>query len=358
MTKPIAFSLSLILALGLAACGGGGGSDPVAPTSVLPTVTLPIPASSYPAGSAELAGYTVLQQARALCDFGVLRQDRRLDEASKAHAIYLVNKSFANATHELSHYERNASGLPDVNNPDYTGEYPWDRTVYTNYGDQVAEILVGTWWNYDINSPSLVIPTMEQRGTESMRSLLNTVYHLSGALYEGADVGFGVAIQTVPTSATGRLEEYRFGSLNGYQTATLKLGTGKVATYPCQGSSNIPPEFKPASENPNPFKDSVYVDAVVGPPIYLKVDRGQRLTVSSTSKIVSQTGDEVPFSVLSNANDPNIDPASGHPYIDLNEVFVLPTVPLNAYTTYQVTLYGTIDNVAFTRSFAMSTGSP
>ena len=97
MTKPSAFSLSLILALGLVACGGGGGSDPVAPTSVLPTVTLPIPASSYPAGSAELAGYTVLQQARALCDFGALRQDKRLDEASAAHAIYLVNKSFANS---------------------------------------------------------------------------------------------------------------------------------------------------------------------------------------------------------------------------------------------------------------------
>ena len=227
----------------------------------------------------------------------------------------------------------------------------------TDYGTQVAEILVGTWWNYDIDFPSLVIPTMEQRGTESMRSLLNTVYHLSGALHEGADVGFGVAIQTVPTSATGRLEEYRFGSLNGYQTATLKLGTGKVATYPCQGSSNIPPVFEPASENPNPFKDSVYVDAVVGPPIYLKVDPGQKLTVSSTSKIVSQTGGEVPFSVLSNANDPNIDPlwrALHRP----QRGFCDSHGPLNPYTTYQVTLYGTIDNVAFTRSFAMSTGSP
>jgi hypothetical protein len=229
--------------------------------------------------------------------------------------------------------------------------------LVTGYGDQVAEILVGTWWNYDINSPSLVIPTLEQRGTESMRSLLNTVYHLSGAMYEGADVGFGVDIQTVSTSATKRREEYRFGSLNGYQTDTLELGKGKVATYPCQGSSNIPPEFDPASELPNPFKDSVYVNAVVGPPIYLKVDRGQKLSVSASSKIVSQNGYEVPFVVLTNANDPNLDPVSRKPYIDPNEAFVIPTVPLDPHTTYQITLSGTIDKLAFSRSFAMSTGS-
>lgn len=349
MTKPGICSLSLILTLGLVACGGGG--DSAAPASVLPTITMPVPASTYAAGSAELAGYTVLQQARALCGFGLLRQDAQLDAASLNHARYLTDVSLASETPVLSHYEDIAS------NPYYTGYYPWDRTAHTGYGTQVAEILVGTWWDYDISAPSPVIPTLEQRGTESMRSLLNTVYHLAGAMFEGADVGFGVDIRTDSTSATARHEEYRFGVLNGYETATLALGAGKVATYPCQGSSNIPAEFDPASESPNPFKDSVYVNAVVGPPIYLKVDPGQQLTVSSTSKIVSQNGDEVPFSVLTNANDPNIDPVSREPFVDVNEAFVIPTIPLERYTTYQVTLYGTIDKVAFTRSFEMSTGS-
>lgn len=351
MTKPSTLSLSLILSLTLAACGGGGGGSADAPISVLPPVSITIPASSYAVGSAELGGYTVLQQARALCSFGVLRQDTRLDEAARHHARYLTSVSIASGTSLLSHYE-------DVTtDPHYTGYYPWDRSLVTGYGDQVAEILLGTWWNYDINDPSLVIPTMEQRGTESMRSLLNTVYHLSGAMFEGADVGFGADIQTISTSATGRREEYRFGSLNGYQTDTLALGKGKVATYPCQGSSNVPPEFDPASENPNPFKNSVYVNAVVGPPIYLKVDRWQKLSVSASSKIVSQNGDVVPFSVLTHANDPNLDPISSEPYIDANEAFVIPTVPLDPYTTYQVTLSGTIDKLAFSRSFAMSTGS-
>lgn len=351
MTKPSTISLSLILSLSLVACGGGGD----APTSVLPTITLPIPTSSYAAGSAELGGYTVLQQARALCNFGVLRQDTRLDAASLNHARYLNSISLASGQSVLTHYE-------EINtDPFYTGYAPWDRTDFTllgtAYGTQVAEILVGTWWDYDTTNPSLVIPTMEQRGTKSMRDLLNTVYHLSGAMYDGADVGFGAELRTKSTGATTWHEEFRLGSLNGFQTNHILLGTGKVVTYPCQGSSNIPPEFIPVSEMPNPFPEMTTTSPPVGPPIYLKVDRGQKLTVSSSSKIVSQNGFEVPFSVLTNANDPNTDPVSHEPYIDVNEAFVIPTIPLNPYTTYQVTLYGTIDKVEFTRSFAMSTGS-
>ena len=337
MAQAGTFSLSLILSLSLVACGGGG--DSVAPTSVLPTITLPIPASSYAVGSAELAGYTVLQQARALCNFGVLIQDSRLDAASRNHALYLNSISLVSGKSELTHYEE------IITDPFYTGYAPWDRTNFTalgtDYGTQVAEILVGTWWNYDLNDPRLVIPTMEQRGTESMRSLLNTVYHLAGAMYDGADVGFGTDLQTVATGATTRHEEFRFGSLNGFQTIRIPLGAGKVATYPCQGSSNIPTEFVPASEIPNPLPSM----STVGPPIYLKVDAGQDLIVTYNS-VVSQNGVSVPTTVLT-ASDP---------YLDRNEAFVVPTVALSPYTTYQVTLTGTINNVPFSRSFAMSTG--
>jgi hypothetical protein len=339
--KPMAhasiFPLSLILSLSLVACGGGG--EAVTPTSVLPTITQPIRESSYLTGSAELAGYTVLQQARKLCDFGELTQNTRLDTASRNHARYLNSISLASGVSVLSHYE-------DINtDPFYTGYAPWDRTAFTalgtDYGTQVAEVLLGTWWNYDLNAPLLVIPTMEQRGTESMRSLLNSVYHLAGAMYDGADVGFGTDLQTVATGTTTRHEEFRFGSLNGFQTIRIPLGAGKVATYPCQGSSNIPTEFVPASEMPNPLPSL----STAGPPIYLKVDAGQNIIVTHNS-VVSQNGVTVPTTVLT-ASDP---------YIDRNEVFVVPTMALSPYTTYQVTLAGTVNNVPFSRSFAMSTG--
>ena len=341
--KPMApantFSLSLILTLSLVACGGGG--DSTAPTSVLPTITLPIPVSSYATGSAELAAYTVLQQARALCDFGVLRQDARLDAASLNHARYLNNISFVSGKSELTHYE-------EINtDPFYTGYAPWDRTDFTplgtDYGTQVAEVLMGTWWDYDTTNPSLVIPTMEERGSASMLSLLNTVYHLSGAMYDGADVGIGAELRTKATGATTWHEEFRFGSLNGFQTSRLPIGLGKVVTYPCQGSSNIPPEFEPTSEIPNPLPSM----GIVGPPIYIKVDAGQVLIVKSNS-VVSLNGISIPTTVLT-ASDP---------YIEKNEAFVVPTQALDPYTTYRVTLNGTINNVAFNRSFEMSTGAP
>jgi len=355
MTRLNTLSLSLIFSAGLLACGGGGGdTTAVTPTPVLPPVTVPIPASSYLAGSAELGGYTVLQQARVLCGFGALRQDTRLDAASVAHAIYQVNKSFPSITAVLSHYERDINNLPDVNNPDFTGEYPWDRTDFTplgtDYGTKVAEILMGIRWDY-VTPPAF--PTMEQRGTESMRNLLNTVYHMAGAMYNGADVGFGAYIDTRMIDATTWREEYRFGSLNGYQTATLKLGTGKLATYPCQGSSNIPPAFVPALESPNPFPEMTSTSQTVGPPIYLKVDAGQAFKVTYSN--VSQNGVNVPTTVLTNANDPNTD-MYGQKYIDKNEVFVVPLVALIPNTTYTVSLAGTINGVSFSRSFAMSTG--
>lgn len=349
MTTSNTFSLPLILSLGLVACGGGGGGDSttvVVPSPVLPPVTVPIPTSTYAVGSAELAGYTLLQQARVLCGFGALRQDTRLDAASLNHARYLVNISFASGTPVLSHYE-------DITtDPNYTGYLPWDRTTATGYGTQVAEILTATVWDYDSrNLPAF--PTMAQRGTESMRSLLNTVYHLSGAMYDGADVGFGADLHTMNTGTTTRREEYRFGSLNGYQTSRIKLGAGKVVTYPCQDSSDIPPAFVPANESPNPFPAMTSASLTVGPPIYLKVDAGQVLSVTSSS--VSQNGVRVPTTVLTHANDPNID-IYGQKYIDTNEVFVIPTTALLPNTIYQVSLAGTINNVPFSRSFAMSTG--
>ncbi len=209
---------------------------------------------------------------------------------------------------------------------------------------------MGTRWDY-VNPP--VFPTLEQRGTESMRSLLNTVYHLAGAMYHGSDVGFGAHIDRKLINTTTWREEFRFGSFNGYQTNTGTIGAGKLATYPCEGSSNIPPAFAPATETPNPFPTFTSTSQTVGPPIYLKVDAGQVLAVTSSS--VSRNSVNVPITVLTHANDPNTD-SFGQRYIDPNEAFVVPDVALEPNTIYQVNLSGTINSVPFSRNFTMSTG--
>jgi hypothetical protein len=302
-----------------------------------------IPASSYALGSAELGGWNVLQRARVLCRFGALAQNLSLDRAALSHARYLNSISVASGVSELSHYETITT------NPYYTGYYPWDRTNYQHYGVQVAEIIESTSWDYNTLNPP-VIPTLEQRGESSMRSLLNTVYHLSGALYDGADVGFGADLVNVD-SGTQRHEEYRFGSLNGFKNTArlLKIGAGAVATYPCQNSTDIPSQFAPAFESPNPFPNMTSALQLVGPPIYVKADTGHLLVITSNS--VMQGSTSIATTVLNHTNDPNV-PTE----IASNEAFVVPTLALEPYTIYQVLINGTLDGVPFSRSFSMSTG--
>ncbi len=337
MAHPGNFSLSLILLLSLVACGGGGGDSP----AVTP--------ASYQPRQAELGAWAVLQEARTQCNFGALTRNAQLDAAALSHAKYLVDLSIAAGVSTLSHLE-----TPGV--PGFTGIYPWDRAQYQGYDYLgLAEILEATVWEY--TTPP-AFPTMEERGANSMRNLLNTVYHLSGAMYDGSEVGLGAYLATTRISATTWREEYSFGSLNAYRFVNqrITLGTGNVVTYPCQGSSNIPTSFEPANESPNPFIGSQYASAIVGPPIYLKVDAPQVLTVNPISSSVSQNGLAVPFVVLNSTNDPNIDILDGKAYITPNEVFVVPTVALKPNTSYQVTLNGTVNSVAFNRSFTLTTG--
>lgn len=340
-------TLILFASLGLSACGGGGGDAAgVASTTVsfnnsVTNASVLIPTPTYWPGSAELGGWNVLQTARKLCGFGTLTQNTKLDAAELAHARYLTTESMATSTSLLSHFESGTT----ANNIYFTGINPWDRSTAQGYGNQVAEILSATTWNYDIGNPP-AFPTLEQRGGSAMRNLLNTVYHLSGAMYQGADVGFGASLQTAVTG-TARREEFRFGSLNGFQTQTITLGAGNVVTYPCQGSSNIPSSFAPADESPNPFPAYTLSSQKVGPPIYLKADAGQTLVLNSHS--ISAGATPVTTSVLTSANDPQAK-------ISSNEIFVVPTTALAPNTLYSVTLNGTVNGTAFTRIFTMTTG--
>lgn len=352
MTMNLYQTISLPVLFGtltLTACGGGGGVDgaPPAPdtlaTTVISSSAVKIPAATYPPESAEAGGWTILQTARTLCGFGTLRQDARLDAAALSHANYLTSESLTTPG-LLSHEESNTS------NQNYTGRFPWDRTIRSGYGDQVAEILEAISQTYTVGNPPVPLP-MSQRGAFSMIDLLNTVYHQQGAMFDGLDVGFGADLRTFVNGTSAR-DEYRFGSLNGFQTRYHFFGAGRVATYPCQGSINVPTAFAPAFESPNPFPTMTSPLQVVGPPIYLKADFPQVLTL--TSGTISGAGAVVPTTVLTRANDPARDD-SGQPFIGNHEAFVVPTAALRANTDYQVTLAGTVNGVAFNRSFSFRT---
>lgn len=351
---------SLVLSsLLLSACGGGGSSGSDAGPAPLPAPTtatvpyldsIPVPASTYASGSAELGGWTVLQQARMACGFGQLTQNAQLDTAAKLHAQYQTSVSLATGTSLLTHYETVTTDTY------YRGYYPWDRTQAQGYGNQVAEILEATSWPYDPANPP-ARPSLEQRGASSMRNLLNTVYHLSGAMYKGSDIGFGADLQ-LPKVGSSAPEEYRFGALNGYQTSTLSISAPNgLATYPCDGSSTVPSYFTPAYESPNPIPAMTSDSQRVGPPIYLKVDSDKILTLN-TGSIVGPDKLTVPYTTLTYNNDPAKEVA-------YNEVFIIPSVALQANSSYQVSLTGSIRLASpphttlsnFTRNFTLKTGT-
>lgn len=318
---------AFVLAFGLVACGGGGG-DTTSTTTVAP----------YIPGSAEAGAFNALQLARTQCGFGAVTRNTQLDAASLAHAKYMVDLSFATGTSIISHTE--TLGVAG-----FTGVDLGARAIYQGYVyGALAEILEATYFDY---STQQTFPTMTERGASSMRNLLNTVYHLSGAMYEGRDVGMGAYMNTVKISSTTWREEYRFGALVGYRhtSSPIVLGAGQIATYPCAGITNIPPSFTPAEESPNPFPNSTQL---VGPPIYVKVDDGQVL--NNVIGTVSRNGVNVSTIVLTANNDQNSE-------VLANEVFIIPSSPLVANSTYQVNLSGSVGAVPFTRNFSFSTGS-
>jgi hypothetical protein len=350
--KTTAYSLpALGLTLLLAACGGGGGSGDANPTpstavpkaqAVMPRIPVVSMAPSYTADSAELAAWNYLQQSRVQCGFGALVQNPQLDAAALAHARYLTSSSVAGSVSVTGHEEiKGTAGA-------FTGAMPWDRTQYQGYGSEVAEILDAESWSYSAASLP-VLPTLAQRGVKSMQHLINTVYHLSAAMYQGGEVGFAASLQSVD-SAGIRRDEYRFGSLNGFHKAdaTVQLGTGSLATFPCEGSTGVATAFIPAEERPNPMPEMNLVSQKVGPPIYLKVDAGQTLVLQTGS--VNKAGVAVGTRVLTKANDPA-------QKIGAHEVFVIPTVALDAHSVYQINLAGTVDGKPFSRTFNMTTGS-
>jgi hypothetical protein len=319
------------LACGLVACGGGGGGGSSSTGSG-------VTAASYVPGSAEHGAFTVLQTARTQCGFGAVTRNTQLDAAALAHAKYMVDLSFATGTPVLSHTE--APGVAG-----FTGADLGDRAIHQGYiYGAVAEILEATSWDYGTQQS---FPTMEARGASSMLNLMNTVYHLSGAMYEGRDVGMGAFMDTKKITGTTWREEYRFGALVGYRhtASPIVMGAGQIATYPCAGITNIPPRFAPADESPNPFPNSAQL---VGPPIYVKVDDGQVL--HNVIGTVNRNGVNVSTIVLTASNDPNSE-------ILANEVFVIPSSQLLPNSTYQVNLSGSIGALPFTRSFSFSTGS-
>ena len=127
-----------------------------------------------------------------------------------------------------------------------------------------------------------------------------------------------------------------------------KLGTGTVASYPCAGLTEVWPDFAPAKESPNPFPDVTSRSVVYGTPIYLKTDPDSVLLVSSAEIRGNADGVSIPVRTITKSTD-------AVNQLRANEFFMVPTTALAAASSYTVTVSGTVDGTAFTKTFTFQT---
>lgn len=368
--RPAISILTLSACATITACGGGGGggggglallspaaapapsADPAAPA---PSAAAPALASAgtdtlqrsaaagpYADASPERAAFNRLQQVRGDCGFGLLNPNARLDQASRAHVNYLIAAS--SATLSVTGH-----GEPDTNNPYFTGGSPADRAAAAGYGASVEEGLDA--WTQSRSGPlasaaSLPANDPSAWGRASMDSLINSVYHLSTAVSGAIDVGMGSAYKRFDQSdsTTYRYTDlFRFGYLAGSQTGTQKLGAGNVATYPCAASTDVAYAFAPANESPNPFPEINSASVLVGPPVYLRTDLGNILSVSSYG--------------LKDAAGAAVSVRTDTPGIGNHEFFMVPRSPLTPDSRYTASFVGTANGKAFTVNFTFKTRS-
>lgn len=329
-----------LLAGVLAACGGGDSSSGAAPapggSSQVGTTTTPgsgdvstaATAPSYARGSEELAAFDFLNAERGRCGFGVLAQNARLDAAARAHADYqLLNDLF-------SHVEDSAAHPAGFTGTTMLERYAFQG--YTNVGGAVDEI-------------SGITGSADKTGfgVGGIRNLLNAPYHLQGLMSGMRESGVAVRTSVDTGTSTPRVLLQWNGAYNLAAGPQL-LRAEDVLTYPCDGATGVDRQLTNESPEPVPGRD--LRTNPLGASVYVATRTGNVLTLTAAAMTNTRTGAAVALRpAVTAANDPQRAYAG-------NEAYVAADAALDANTGYQVTVSGTNNGAAFTRTFTFTTG--
>ena len=343
--------LSAAAALALAACGGGGSGStatpavanltvPVVATPVVAAVTASsivnaVPAPVYAVASEELAAFNLLNAERSRCGFGLLAQNPQLDVAARGHADWLLTNNYA------GHYQVTGTLL-------FTGVTPDDRITAAGYGNS------GTFSSTDDLSSAFGTNTKTGMGESQTRGLLNAPYHMVGLLGTFRDIGIAVRNSIDTASAFGPRVNLQFDLAYKTGAGPQLLGGSEVQTYPCAGSTGI--DRLLSNERPNPVPGRDLATMPLGSSVYIAVREGQTLAITSTSMIKVATGVAVTLRApLTKATDPN-GSATAY-FFGLHQAVVSADAPLDPNSAYQVTITGTNNGTAFSRTFSFKTGT-
>jgi hypothetical protein len=333
------------LALMLAGCGGGGGSAGTSPPVVVPDPPLPpvdanlqvaqAPTPTYAAASGNAAVYAQVNAIRTQVGSGQLTQSSALDAAALAHWNYINTDD---ATLLKSHTE--TAGMAG-----FTGADPTARATAVGYHGVVAESMFGQ------------NEAVDAWGT-CAAAWANSVYHV-GVLFSNArDVGLAAGTTKV------------YPAYGKYTVCVLEVGLatgageqlpaeGTVRVYPYAGQSGVPVVFFNHNESPTPLPGY----GELGAPISLNFKAKPATTVapvisiSRLSVAPSAGGAELDARILVNNITSSGPTLTTDAALDVFTATLVPTIRLAALTSYTVTLAGTVNGKAVSKTWSFTTGA-
>ncbi|MGP8438104.1 CAP domain-containing protein [Paraburkholderia fungorum] len=256
---------------------------------------------------------------RQQCGFPAVQQNTVLDQAAQAHATWegLNNQVADNET---------------PGQQGFTGVSYVDRDVHFGFPSSYA-FTGGVSANFYTTSTL----SETQYGQTLVNEWISTIYHSQILLTPVTKMGVGEYETTLNGSPVA------WGSLTLADTSMQQLTTSGPLTFPCQGTTGVP--YKAVSESPTPPNTS----GPWGTPVVVMGNATDTIVLQSGT-MTDTSGNVINLQLLDSAKDPN----------KLTQAYAgvaYPATPLMANATYTVSLNGTVNGTAFSRSFTFTTGN-
>lgn len=344
------FSMAVLAVCGAVAalvvgCGGGGGGDSSGtpqPSAVPYSVAMQTatPVGNYTDAN-KLEAFNYLNKERLHCGFGALRQSALLDKAAQNHANYLRAKRTAMPSYLDFHHEVTGDPL-------FTGYDSDARANAVGYerAGPTAEVYTGP----SVGSGTVADPNLVTTGSSAIRVWLSIPYHAMAALMPFTEVGVGFVDAVATDNTTANERVLNFGAGMTAVRGQLPAMSG-VRTYPCEGSTNVIPDFN--GETPNPVTAPRDSNAQpTGSSIVVVGDDAKVLTLATAQVIEVATGRSLPiYALRTKANDPN-----AAYYWSTHYGYVMTDEPMLPNSSYKATITGTNNGVSFSTTFTFKTG--
>jgi hypothetical protein len=214
-------------------------------------------------------------------------------------------------------------------NPGYTGATYQARAVAAGYP---GNVYVGGVSDAAYTNATL---TGAQYGQDHLDAWLGGVYHVGGLIGTTTVVGIG----ETETPYQGFPQSWAAVTIANLQST---ISNGPL-TFPCQGTTGVP--YKEVGEIPTPPN----VGSSWGTPILVAGNPTDTITLTAGT-VTDGSGNVTNLSLLSASNDPN-------KLLSTFQAVAYPTTALQPNTTYTVSLTGTVNGAAFSRSFSFTTGN-